>query len=148
MREGLDLPEVGLVAILDADKAGFLRSESALIQTIGRAARNVEGHVILYADRMTTALEAALGETERRRNKQIAHNEAHGITPTTILKNIRAGLTDMRQKKHDDKSVNMFGSENNIEKLKKLMHRAAEKLDFETAVQLRDRIKELELAKI
>jgi len=148
LREGLDLPEVGLVAILDADKAGFLRSESALIQTIGRAARNIEGYVILYADRMTTALEAALGETDRRRNKQIAYNKVHGITPTTVLKDIRAGLTDIRQKKFDDKSLNMFSNENNIEKLKKLMHRAAEKLDFETAVQLRDRIKELELAKI
>jgi excinuclease ABC subunit B len=97
---------------------------------------------------MTSALEAALGETERRRNKQISYNKAHGIIPKTILKDIRAGLTDMRQKKYDDKSMNMFGSENNIEKLRKLMHRAAEKLDFETAVQLRDRIKELELAKI
>jgi excinuclease ABC subunit B len=148
LREGLDLPEVGLVAILDADKAGFLRSTSALIQTIGRAARNVEGYVILYADKMTIALEEALGETERRRNKQIAHNKALGITPATIIKDIRAGLTDMRQKKQDDKSMNMFTNENNVEKLRKLMNRAAEKLDFETAVQLRDRIKELELAKI
>lgn len=145
LREGLDLPEVGLVAILDADKAGFLRSESALIQTIGRAARNVEGRVILYADRMTTALEAALGETERRRTRQKTYNEIRGITPQTVIKDIRSSLTDMRQKKHDDRGINMFGNENNIEKLKKMMHRAAEKLDFETAVQLRDRIKELEL---
>ena len=148
LREGLDLPEVGLVAILDADKAGFLRSASALIQTIGRAARNSEGFVILYADKMTTALEFALSETNRRREAQIIYNKEHGITPKTVVKDIRASLTDMRVGKEEIEESNRFAGENNIEKLQRLMRRAAEKLDFEAASQLRDRIKELELAQI
>ncbi|WP_121629245.1 excinuclease ABC subunit UvrB [Tropicibacter alexandrii] len=152
LREGLDIPECGLVAILDADKEGFLRSETSLIQTIGRAARNAEGRVIMYADRMTGSMERALAETNRRREKQIAYNEEHGITPATVKKNVEdilAGLyqgdVDMNRvtAKIDDK---MAGSNLQavLEGLKTDMRKAAENLEFEEAARLRDEIKRLE----
>ena len=152
LREGLDLPEVELVAILDADKAGFLRSETALIQTIGRAARNVNGRVILYADEMTNALEYAIGETNRRRDRQIAYNTANGITPTTIAKEIRS-ITDQMRTAHDETvdtllkiDVELF-KKNPIKVLKEKrqqMEEAVAILDFESAAIIRDEIAYLE----
>ncbi|ETW11156.1 excinuclease ABC subunit B [Roseivivax marinus] len=152
LREGLDIPECGLVAILDADKEGFLRSETSLIQTIGRAARNAEGRVIMYADRVTGSMERAMNETERRREKQIAYNEEHGITPATIKKNVEdilAGLyqgdVDMNRvtAKIDDKrqGSNMQAV---LEGLREDMRKAAENLEFEEAARLRDEVKRLE----
>ena len=151
LREGLDLPEVALIGILDADKAGFLRSETALIQTIGRAARNSEGKVILYADIETEAMEKALGETTRRRNIQLAYNKKHGITPQTIIKKIN-DITEEMESEHG-KAVNaelkldleIFGKNNiTYEKIIKIkekeMNRAVKELDFETAAILRDEI--------
>jgi len=151
LREGLDIPECGLVAILDADKEGFLRSKTSLIQTIGRAARNVEGRVILYADKMTGSLKGALEETERRRNKQIAHNEAHGITPETIKKTISSSL-DLRKKEqasdspHKDLSVKELEKKKN--QLLKDMKTAAGNLEFEKAASLRDELRALEALEI
>lgn len=148
LREGLDLPEVELVAILDADKAGFLRSETALIQTIGRAARNVNGRVVLYADEMTAALEYAIGETDRRRDKQIAYNTANGITPTTIAKEIKS-ITDQMRTEHDETvdtllKVDMELFKKNPTKVlkekRRQMEEAVEILDFETAAIIRDEI--------
>ena len=151
LREGLDIPECGLVAILDADKEGFLRSKTSLIQTIGRAARNVEGRVILYADKMTGSLKGALEETERRRNKQISHNEAHGITPETIKKTISSSL-DLRKKEqasdspHKDLSVKELEKKKN--QLLKDMKTAAGNLEFEKAASLRDELRALEALEI
>lgn len=151
LREGLDIPECGLVAILDADKEGFLRSKTSLIQTIGRAARNVEGRVILYADKMTGSLKGALEETERRRNKQIAHNEAHGITPETIKKTISSSL-DLRKKQqasdspHKDLSVKELEKKKN--QLLKDMKTAAGNLEFEKAASLRDELRSIEALEI
>ncbi len=152
LREGLDLPEVELVAILDADKAGFLRSETALIQTIGRAARNVNGRVVLYADEMTNALEYAIGETNRRRDRQIAYNTENGITPTTIAKEIKS-ITDQMRTEHDETvdtllkiDVELF-KKNPIKVLKEKrtqMEEAVALLDFETAAIIRDEILYLE----
>ncbi len=152
LREGLDLPEVELVAILDADKAGFLRSETALIQTIGRAARNVNGRVVLYADEMTNALEYAIGETNRRRDRQIAYNTAHGITPTTIAKEIKS-ITDQMRTEHDETvdtllkiDVELF-KKNPVKVLKEKrqsMEDAVAILDFESAAIIRDEIAYLE----
>ncbi|MEK7462069.1 MAG: excinuclease ABC subunit UvrB [Patescibacteria group bacterium] len=152
LREGLDLPEVELVAILDADKAGFLRSETALIQTIGRAARNVNGRVVLYADEMTGALEYAIGETDRRRDRQIAYNTAHGITPTTIAKEIKS-ITDQMRSEHDETvdtllkiDMELF-RKNPVKVLKekrRQMEEAVAGLDFETAAIIRDEIAYLE----
>jgi excinuclease ABC subunit B len=152
LREGLDIPECGLVAILDADKEGFLRSETSLIQTIGRAARNVEGRVIMYADRITGSMERALRETERRREKQVAYNEAHGITPTTIRKNVEdvlsglyKGDTDMaRVTAKIDRSLHGANLETVLNGLRADMRKAAENLEFEEAARLRDEIKRLE----
>lgn len=151
LREGLDLPEVELVAILDADKAGFLRSETALIQTIGRAARNVNGRVILYADEMTVALEYAIGETNRRRDRQLAYNAEHGITPKTIAKEIKS-IADQMRTDHDETvdtllKIDMDLFKKNPKKVlkekMKQMEEAVSILDFETAAILRDEIKYL-----
>jgi excinuclease ABC subunit B len=152
LREGLDIPECGLVAILDADKEGFLRSETSLIQTIGRAARNVDGRVILYADRMTGSMERALAETDRRRSKQEAYNAEHGITPTTIKRNIQDIVADTASR--DGVLIETGGEERNnlvghnlrgyIEDLEKRMRNAAANLEFEEAGRLRDEIRRLE----
>lgn len=152
LREGLDLPEVELVAILDADKEGFLRSETALIQTIGRAARNVNGRVILYADEMTPSLTKAIGETRRRRQLQIEYNEKHGITPKTIAKEIKS-IADQMRTKHDETVDALLKIDNELFKQnpkkillekKKQMNEAVAILDFETAAIIRDEIKILE----
>ncbi len=145
LREGLDLPEVSLVAILDADKEGFLRSETSLIQTIGRAARNAEGTVIMYADKVTRSMHAAIGETERRRAKQAAYNEAHGIVPKTIVKSIR-NLLEISQdeqttaERAGDVKLTRRERDEAIAKLEKEMQNAAKMLEFEYAAVLRDRI--------
>jgi len=152
LREGLDIPECGLVAILDADKEGFLRSETSLIQTIGRAARNAEGRVIMYADRITGSMERAMGETERRRVKQLAYNEKHGITPTTVKKNVEdilAGLYkgDVDMNRVTAKIDNPLAGGNLqtvLEGLRTDMRKAAENLEFEEAARLRDEVKRLE----
>ncbi len=152
LREGLDLPEVELVAILDADKQGFLRSETALIQTIGRAARNVRGRVVLYADEMTPALNFAVGETNRRRDKQVAFNKEHGITPKTIAKEIKS-ITDQMRTEHDetvdtllkvDMELYLKNPKAVLKEKKQQMDEAVSVLDFETAAILRDEIKILE----
>ncbi len=152
LREGLDIPECGLVAILDADKEGFLRSETSLVQTIGRAARNVDGRVILYADRITGSMERALRETDRRRAKQQAYNEEHGITPTTIKRNIGDIIAHVASKDQvtidlgDDKPQHMVGHNLRayIADLEKRMRDAAADLEFEEAGRLRDEIRRLE----
>ena len=152
LREGLDIPECGLVAILDADKEGFLRSETSLVQTIGRAARNVDGRVILYADRITGSMERAMRETDRRREKQKAYNEAHGITPTTIKRNIGDIIAHVASKDGvtidigDDKPAHMVGHNLRayIAELEKKMRDAAADLEFEEAGRLRDEIRKLE----
>lgn len=146
LREGLDIPEVSLVAILDADKEGFLRSETALIQTIGRAARNAEGHVIMYADKVTKSMENALSETNRRRQIQMDYNEAHGIVPQTIKKDIRdlivATKTTKKEdeffKEKDPESMNPEELKKTMDKVEKEMKKAARDLQFERAAELRD----------
>jgi excinuclease ABC subunit B len=163
LREGLDLPEVSFVAILDADKEGFLRSDTSLIQTIGRAARNVNGLVVLYADHMTGSIERALGETNRRRTIQLAYNKEHGITPKTIQKRIRNILEEFgisgdaieaskhgRGKKRGAQSVTDLDLLGDARPLKEIvkekeaqMKEAAQKLEFELAALLRDEIREL-----
>ncbi|MCD8307852.1 MAG: excinuclease ABC subunit UvrB [Clostridia bacterium] len=142
LREGLDLPEVKLVAILDADKEGFLRSETALVQTIGRAARNAEGRVIMYADTITGSMQRAIDETNRRRSIQARYNEEHGIIPKTIVKDIKntIGITG---KKKDSQDIRMKDIPAEIEKLKGLMKVASAQLDFEKAIEIRDTINEL-----
>ncbi len=148
LREGLDLPEVSLVAILDADKEGFLRSETALVQTIGRTARNVNAKVILYGDRVTNSMKKAIDETNRRRTIQLAYNEKHGITPQTIRKEIKRGLADeFRARKAAQEAVHFSESEYDrtelITHMEKEMLAAAEALEFEKAARLRDEIAEL-----
>jgi excinuclease ABC subunit B len=149
LREGLDLPEVSLVAILDADKQGFLRSTSALIQTIGRAARNSEGFVIMYADKMTDAMTAAIGETNRRREIQMAHNEANGITPETIKKAVhdiemsRKESGKKQTRRYDTKKVPKDELKRLAEHLETEMDFAAQNMEFERAAELRDEIEEL-----
>ncbi|MCR4673613.1 MAG: excinuclease ABC subunit UvrB, partial [Lachnospiraceae bacterium] len=150
LREGLDIPEITLVAILDADKEGFLRSETSLIQTIGRAARNSKGHVIMYADNMTDSMKKAIGETERRREIQMAYNEAHGITPKTIEKKVREVIAiskevakDEMESKRRPEEMSAEELEKLIGKMKKKMETAAADLNFEMAAQYRDRIVEL-----
>jgi excinuclease ABC subunit B len=162
LREGLDLPEVSLVAILDADKEGFLRSETSLIQMIGRAARNVEGQVVMYADRVTASMERAIGETQRRRALQIAYNTEHGIDPTTIRKAVGdilsllrpdggspvPGKDRRRQRERDTvqrelKSLPQQEITRLIQTLEEEMHEASAELKFEYAARLRDEINEL-----
>ena len=149
LREGLDLPEVSLVAILDADKEGFLRSETSLIQTIGRAARNADGLVIMYADKMTPSMMAAIGETERRRKKQDAFNKEHGIVPKTIIKSVRdvielsAAEEESEQLLRNKTKLSKKERDAAIEKLEKEMKEASKRLEFEYAAVLRDRIIEL-----
>jgi excinuclease ABC subunit B len=138
LREGLDLPEVKLVAILDADKEGFLRSDTSLIQTIGRAARNSEGRVIMYADVMTDSMKRAIGETNRRRKIQAAYNEEHGIVPKTINKQIKSTLNITKKKADED--IKMQDIPEEIEKLKALMKVASASLDFERAIEIREKI--------
>jgi excinuclease ABC subunit B len=139
LREGLDIPEVGFIGILDADKEGFLRDARSLIQIIGRAARNSDSHVVLYADKMTDSMREALAETARRREMQIAFNEEHGITPVTIKKPVREKEVDIKDIRHLPKSE----IPNLIIELEAEMNAAAAALDFERAIQLRDRVKEL-----
>ena len=147
LREGLDLPEVSLVAILDADKEGFLRSETSLIQTIGRAARNAEGRVIMYADKITAAMEAAIKETNRRRGIQDAYNKAHGIVPKTIVKDVRELLeitqSDSGAARADGVKMTKAEREREIARLEKEMRAAARMMEYEYAAVLRDRIIEL-----
>ena len=140
LREGLDLPEVSLVAILDADKEGFLRSERSLIQTIGRAARNAEGKVVLYADTVTESMEKAMTETARRREKQKAYNKEHGIVPRTIIKGVREVLEITKPLKEKEKK-DPAAIKKEIARLEREMLAAAQKLDFETAAKLRDALK-------
>ncbi|MCB5411220.1 excinuclease ABC subunit UvrB [Pseudogemmobacter faecipullorum] len=156
LREGLDIPECGLVAILDADKEGFLRSETSLIQTIGRAARNVEGRVIMYADKITGSMQRAMAETDRRREKQIAYNQAHGITPQTVQKNVEDVLAGLWQGDTDQSRITakvsqpMVG-ENlaaHLDALRAAMRKAAENLEFEEAARLRDEVRRLEAVEL
>ena len=150
LREGLDIPEIALVAILDADKEGFLRSETSLIQTVGRAARNAEGHVIMYADTMTDSMKKAIEETERRRRIQEAYNEAHGITPKTIKKAVRdlisiskAAEEASAKLEKDPESMSVKELNKLIKDVTKRMQQAAAELNFEAAAELRDRMREL-----
>jgi len=151
LREGLDLPEVSLVAILDADKEGFLRSSTSLIQTIGRAARNVRGKVILYADEVTDAIQEAIQETERRRRIQLEYNKKHGITPKTIEKAVRDHFAEVRGGYREEEIPVPAAPERltreelaqTIKELEKRMREAAERLEFELAAAIRDKIREL-----
>src|SRR5258706_8341013 len=156
LREGLDLPEVSLVAILDADKEGFLRSRTSLIQTMGRAARNVDAKVIMYADKETKSMKAAIDEVTRRREVQIAYNEKHGITPQSIQKAIRARMVEEQKEEEQDRTIKgliQFSNkdvllpderENLLKMLRKEMKDSAQRLDFEGAIKLRDKIKEVQ----
>lgn len=163
LREGLDIPEVSLVAITDADKEGFLRSERSLIQTIGRAARNINGRVILYADTITESMKKAISETDRRRKIQVDYNIKHGITPATIQKKIREGLGDLfdgnpaaklgQETKNQQSVFDKYSAEpsaiaKDIEKLKKKMKKASDGLEFEEAAKLRDEIKRLQILEL
>ena len=140
LREGLDLPEVGLVAILDADKEGFLRSATSLIQTIGRAARNVDGRVIMYADEITPSMREAIDETNYRREKQRAFNEAHGITPQSVKKEIRNVLEISHKNRQERSGISKEELEQRTAILQQQMRQAAAELDFETAAKLRDEL--------
>ena len=161
LREGLDIPECKLMAILDADKEGFLRSKTSLIQTIGRAARNSESNVILYADIVTKSMQAAIDETDRRRSKQVAYNEEHGITPKTIDKavaqviekdnygeknKIGKGKFTLHDNAEQELLMNPENMVKHIAKLRKEMQEAASNLEFEQAAKIRDQIKKFEAA--
>jgi excinuclease ABC subunit B len=154
LREGLDMPEVSLVAILDADKEGFLRSEGSLIQTIGRAARNIRGKAILYADVRTGSIERAIAETDRRRGKQIEFNAQHGITPRTIVKavgDVMEGARSVQESRAKDSGVDyaLLPPEQALKRIKKLeaeMMKLARNLEFEQAARLRDEIQKLRQA--
>ena len=157
LREGLDIPECGLVAILDADKEGFLRSETSLIQTIGRAARNIQGKVIMYADRITKSMENAIKETDRRRDKQNRYNLENGITPKTIEKNINDILEGVYKGDTDEARITAkleftpksgHNIKNHIDELQNKMFSAAEDLKFEEAAQLRDEINRLQASEL
>jgi excinuclease ABC subunit B len=150
LREGLDIPEVGLVAILDADKEGFLRSETSLIQTIGRAARNVGGHVIMYAERETDSIKKAVYETYRRRQIQFDYNEANGITPVSIQKKIRDLISiskraekNIKEMEKDMESMSRQELELLVKQITQHMHTAAAELNFEKAAELRDKMIEI-----
>jgi excinuclease ABC subunit B len=155
LREGLDIPEVSLVAVLDADKEGFLRSERSLIQTAGRAARNLNGKVIFYANSVTRSMKLAMDETNRRRKKQMAHNEAHGITPVGVTKRIKDiidGVYDKDEAQRELKAAQEQASYENmsekqvlkeIKRLEKAMHDAAKNLEFEKAAEFRDQLKKV-----
>ena len=147
LREGLDLPEVSLVAILDADKEGFLRSETSLIQTIGRAARNADGMVIMYADHVTPSMRAAIDETERRREIQDAYHKAHGIVPKTVIKSVRdlfeISSPTAERKGRSGVKMTKAEKEKEIAKLEKQMKEAARMMEYEYAAVLRDQIIEL-----
>jgi excinuclease ABC subunit B len=156
LREGLDIPEITLVAILDADKEGFLRSETSLVQTIGRAARNSEGRVIMYADTITGSMRVAIDETNRRREIQDKYNKEHGITPTTIVKSVRDLIStgtdedidelNARFKEKDVESMTKKELKDEIKKYTKKMETAAAELNFEMAAEYRDHLKELKVA--
>jgi excinuclease ABC subunit B len=151
LREGLDIPECGLVTIMDADKEGFLRSETSLIQTIGRAARNIDGIVILYADKITGSMKRALDETDRRRKKQEEYNQEHGITPKTVQKNIANALQDVSKIVNDNKEEKQLSGKKlrkHIEILQKQMLEAAANLEFEQAAKIRDEVQRLESSEL
>jgi excinuclease ABC subunit B len=149
LREGLDIPEVSLVAILDADKEGLFRSETSLIQTIGRAARNANGKVIMYADTVTRSMKSAIDETNRRRKVQTEYNKAHGIVPKTIVKEVH-DVIDLGKKTEEAKKTKKMSATEKaklIEQLTSQMREASRKLEFEKAAYLRDRIRELQITK-